>query len=69
MKTFIFLLVPFLKRAPCFIHCEGKAALGGRSTHVNHDPKLQRSRVYEILEEKFCAVHKKSETKKYNNNK
>ena len=29
MKTFIFLLVPFLKRAPCFIHCEGKAAKGG----------------------------------------
>ena len=30
MKTFIFLLVPFLKRAPCFIHCEEKAAKGGR---------------------------------------
>ena len=29
MKTFIFLLVPFLKRDPCFIHCEGKAAKGG----------------------------------------
>ena len=29
MKTFIFLLVPFLKRAPCFIHCEGKVAKGG----------------------------------------
>ena len=29
MKTFIFLLVPFLKRALCFIHCEGKAAMGG----------------------------------------
>ena len=29
MKTFIFLLEPFLKRAPCFIHCEGKAAKGG----------------------------------------
>ena len=29
MKTFIFLLVPFLKRAPCFIHREGKAAKGG----------------------------------------
>ena len=29
MKTFIFLLVPFLKRAPCFILCEGKAARGG----------------------------------------
>ena len=32
MKTFIFLLAPFLKRAPCFIHClhcEGKAAKGG----------------------------------------
>ena len=29
MKTFIFLLVPFLKRAPCFIHCEEKAAKGG----------------------------------------
>ena len=29
MKTCIFLLVPFLKRAPCFIHCEGQAAKGG----------------------------------------
>ena len=29
MKTFIFLLVPFVKRAPFFIHCEGKAAKGG----------------------------------------
>ena len=29
MKHFIFLLVPFLKRDPCFIHCEGKAAKGG----------------------------------------
>ena len=29
MKTFIFLLVPFLKMAPCFIHCERKAAKGG----------------------------------------
>ena len=28
MKTFIFLTVPFLKRAPCFIHCEGKTAKG-----------------------------------------
>ena len=28
MKTFIFLLVPFLKRAPCF-HFERKAAKGG----------------------------------------
>ena len=25
----MFLLVPFLKRAPCFIHCEEKAAKGG----------------------------------------
>ena len=29
MKTFIFLLAPFLKKDPCFIHCEGKAAKGG----------------------------------------
>ena len=29
MKTFIFLLAPFLKRAPCFIHGKGKAAKGG----------------------------------------
>ena len=32
MKTFIFLLVHFLKRALCFIyclHCEEKAAKGG----------------------------------------
>ena len=28
MKTFIFFLVPFLKRAPCF-HFEGKAAKEG----------------------------------------
>ena len=26
-------------------------------------------RVYEILEEKFCAVRKKCDSKKYNNNK
>ena len=36
---------------------------GRRSTDVNHDPKLQRSRVYEILEEKFCAVRKKCDSK------
>ena len=32
MKTFIFLLVHFLKSAPCFnycLHCEEKAAKGG----------------------------------------
>ena len=29
MKTFIFLLVPSIKRAPYFIHCEGRAAKGG----------------------------------------
>ena len=29
MKTFIFLLVPSVKRAPYFIHCEGRAAKGG----------------------------------------
>ena len=28
MKTFIFLPIPFLKRAPCFIHYEGKATKG-----------------------------------------
>ena len=61
MKTFIFLLVPSVKRALCFIH----------SCHImiNHDPNLQRSRVYEILEEKFCAVRKKCDSKKYNSNK
>ena len=32
-----------------------KGSKGRRSTHVNHDPNLQRSCVYEILEEKFCA--------------
>ena len=37
--------------------------------HVNHDPKLQRSLLYEILEEKCCSVREKCDSKKYNNNK
>ena len=41
----------------------GKGGKGKRSTHVNHDPNLQRSPIYEILEEKFCAVHKKCDRK------
>ena len=41
----------------------GKGGNGRRSTHVNHDPKLQRSRLDEILEEKFCAVRKNATVK------
>ena len=71
-ENFYLLTGTFVKRAPCFIHCEGKAAKGRgvlmsimsiRSTHVNHDPNLQRSRIYEILEEKFCAVRKRCDRK------
>ena len=42
----------------------GKGGKGRRSTHVNHDPKLQRPRVHEILKESNVAPYAKNVTVK-----
>ena len=42
----------------------GKGGKGRRSTHVNHDPKLQRSRIYEILAENDAGLYAKNATVK-----
>ena len=53
-----------LKRAPCYIHCEGKVAKGGGVLmSIIHDPTLQRSRVYEILEKNFAPYAKNATAK------
>ena len=65
MKTFIFLLVPFLKRAPCFIHCEGKAAKGGGVLmSIMIQSCNAQTRVYEILKENDVAPYAKNATVK-----
>ena len=68
MKTFIFLLVPFLNRAPCFIyclHCEGRAAMGGGVLmSIMIQSCNAQTRGYEILEENDVAPYAKNATVK-----
>ena len=63
MKTFIFLLVPFLKRAPCFIHCEGQAAKGGEVLMSIMIPSCNVHAYMKFLKKNF-APHAKNATVK-----
>ena len=63
MKTFIFLLVPFLQRALCFIHCEGKAAKGGGILMTIMIPSCNAHAHMKFLKKNF-APHAKNATVK-----
>ena len=63
MKTFIFLLVPFLQRAPCFIHCEGKAAKGGGVLMTIMIPSCNAHAHMKFLKKNF-VLHAKNATVK-----
>ena len=49
MKTFIFLLVPFLKRAPCFIHCEEGKTAYMKFSKKNFAPYAKNATVKNII--------------------
>ena len=64
MKTFIFLLVPFLKRAPCFIHCEGNAAKGGGVFMSIMIPTCNAHAYLKFLKKHFAPYAKNATVKK-----
>ena len=68
MKTFILLIVPFLKRAPCFIHCEGKAAKGGGVLMSIMIPSCNAHACMKFSKKNLRRTQK-CDSKKYNNNK
>ena len=72
MKTFIFLLVPFLKRAPCFIHwlhCGERRQREEEYSCQSWSQVATLTRIWNSRRKRCCAVREKCDNKKYNNNK